>query len=551
MSGGPHFRRKRFWRRNENIEEDLLEKQSAMDRDPPVHEFNTDIGPDRLTLFTDARAPYSAEDVYRMAQDPMLNIDSLRRWAKWAYYANGTVTTAIDSLKGLHTLDYVVVGRPKRDGASRGGYHNVAEKMHNILRALRYKEVIRDAIFHDANEGMYVGYLETKRIPAEKREALTDMDVQGFGEFNSAGMNAAVIHLPVQWTKIIGRRNNCYEVAFDLRYFEGMDEVTRRRKLQGMPKQIQDGWSKYAQGNLPPGACWLRLDWRRTIVGKIKSGQSDPYGVPFAVAALDDIEYARYFINTKRGILSTVNNRIYYETFPEGKEKGTSALTKEQQEAQHNTVKSALSQRRNNTGVSFFSLAAGTKMDSLPVDVALLDEENENAIAEDVNEDIGFSAAALNGSSSGNYATATLNVEIISNNVFTWIEEIVDELNKCIGYNLIRDADYRVEFRVLPVTFVNRDRQVKYFSDLYARGKGSLLAWVAASGMNPSDYLALMDYELEEDFENRYPVHKTSFTVTGKDAPDGDVDGSHRFDISPGTAATATNNGNASPSPSD
>src|SRR5699024_6770396 len=120
--------------------------------------------------------------------------------------------------------------------------------------------------------------------------------------------------------------------------------------------------------------------------------------------------------------------------------------------------------------------------------------------------------------------------------------EIVDELNKCIGYNLIRDADYRVEFRVLPVTFVNRDRQVKYFSDLYARGKGSLLAWVAASGMNPSDYLALMDYELEEDFENRYPVHKTSFTVTGKDAPDGDVDGSHRFDISPGTAATATNN---------
>ena len=186
------------------------------------------------------------------------------------------------------------------------------------------------------------------------------------------------------------------------------------------------------------------------------------------------------------------------------------------------------------------------------MDLSLLDEENENAIKEDVNEDIGFSAAALSGRSSGNYATATLNLGIVANNVYTWIEALVEELNKCLNYNVIRDSNYRVEFKVLPITFVNREKQVKFFSDLYARGKGSLMAWVASTGFAVDDYLSLMDFELDEDFENRYPVHKTSFTVTGKDAPDGDVDKSTSTDppVNASTESTKANNANASPSPS-
>ena len=191
-------------------------------------------------------------------------------------------------------------------------------------------------------------------------------------------------------------------------------------------------------------------------------------------------------------------------------------------------------------------------MDRLPVDLSLLDEDNENAIKEDVNEDIGVAASALSGSSSGNYATATLNLEIVANNVFTWIEALVEELNKCLNYNVIKDSSYRIEFRVLPITFVNREKQVKFFSDLYARGKGSLMAWIASTGLDIDDYLSLMDFELDEDFENKYPVHKTSFTVTGKDAPDSDVDGNtgDTPPVNASTESTKANNANESPSPS-
>lgn len=522
--------------------------------DAVLHEFNTQLGVymNIVSQTSKGQAPYSTEQVVRMAQEPMQYITELRRWARWAYYSNGTVGTAIDTLTSLHSLDYIVTARPKKSGVQRKGYRTSSDRMNSVLRSMRYKEVIRDAIFHNANEGMYVGYMETRTVPVDHRMVLTDLDIQGITDINSAGINTVVISLPIEYVKIIGRRNNCYEVAFDLRYFDGMTENERKRKLSGFPRQIQDGWVKYHSGAFESGATWLRLDWKKTIVTKIKSGQNDPYGVPFAVAALDDIDYAKYFVNTKRRVLDKVNNQIYYETFPEGKDKGTSALSQKQQENQHNTVKQALTQRTNSAGIAFFSLAAGTKMDSLPVDISLLDEENENAIKEDVNEDLGISSAALSGSSTGNYATATLNMEIVANNVFTWIEAIVEELNKCLNYNVIRDGSYRIEFRILPITFVNRDKQVKFFSDLYARGKGSLIAWIASTGINADDYLSLMDYELEENFENRYPVHKTSFTVTGKDAPDDDVDQSTGdLSVNPSTESTKANNGNASPSPSD
>ena len=60
-----------------------------------------------------------------------------------------------------------------------------------------------------------------------------------------------------------------------------------------------------------------------------------------------------------------------------------------------------------------------------------------------------------------------------------------------------------------------------------------------------------MDFELDEDFENIYPVHKTSFTVTEKDATDNEVDKSNGgLESNPSTESTKANNGNASPSPS-
>lgn len=505
-----------FWKRN-----NVSEVNSAVTQDGHIHEFNTSLESAYINMLCgSSESPYTIQEIRAFTKNPMSHIAELRKMAKWAYRTNGVVSGAIDYMKSMHTLDGVIVSKSRRpNGQKPRNYRANKIKMGSTLNTIRYKQIIRDGIFKNANDGMYVAYFETAATTPDYRMALTDYEIQNITEINTLGINAMVIPLPVDYVRIIGRKNNSYVVAFDLRYFDYFTDDARKKKLAGFPKEIQEGWMKKNNGEFD--GSWLVLDNTKTIVTKIKSEISDPYGIPFSIAALDDISYAQYFIDTKRNVLDSVNNQIVYETFPEGKDKGTSALNEKQQRQQHDLIKNALaSKSRSGSSTSFFSLASGTKLDKISLDVSLLDEKNENSIVDSVNKDISVSASALDGSSTGNYSTATLNLELVAANVYSWIEDVVDELNKCINKNIIKDPSCRVEFYILPITMVNRDQMVGYMSDLYARGKGSLYAWIASTGINPDTYVALMDYELDEDFENKYPVHRTSFTVTGKDDPE-------------------------------
>ena len=75
---------------------------------------------------------------------------------------------------------------------------------------------------------------------------------------------------------------------------------------------------------------------------KIKCKDSEQWGRSAIIATLADVLYKDYFVDTKRNVLDEVNSQILYETFPEGKDKGSCALNKNQQETQHNTVKNAV-----------------------------------------------------------------------------------------------------------------------------------------------------------------------------------------------------------------
>lgn len=533
-----------FWKREDTTVFEQNTAPSAEQAD--THELNTSIQTAYLATLFNGESPYTIDAIRRYLRSPAFYIEHIRRMSDWAYYSNGVVTSAIDYMRSMHTLDSVIVSKSKaRDGTKPRNYARNKARMEATLNAIRYKQVIRDAIFKDAKDGMYIAYFETRHGAPDMKRALSDYEVANIVELNDTGINAMVIPLPLSHTKIIGRRNNVFQVAFDLKYFDGLDDEKRKRKLAGFPKEIQDGWDKYAHAQLT--GSWLPLSTDHTIVSKIKCGLDDPYGIPFPIAALDDINYAQYFIDTKRNVLDSVNNQIVYQTFPEGKEKGTSALTQKQQQSQHDLVKNALQRRqRNINNTSFFSLAAGTKLDKITLDIDILDEKNETAIKEDVNRAIGVSASALDGSSTGNYSTANLNLELVASNVYTWIEEISEELNKCINRCIINDRTCRVEFYVLPVTMVNRDKMVGYMNNLYAQGKGSLTAWIASTGFNPDNYIALMDYELEEDFENRYPVHRTSYTMAGNGnggRPENDSD-------NPASVQQKTNGANNAPKPS-
>lgn len=248
--------------------------------------------------------------------------------------------------------------------------------------------------------------------------------------------------------------------------------------------------------------------------------------------------------------MDEINNRIIYQTFPEGKEKGTSALTKNQQQSQHDAVKSAVMNKNNRGGISFFSVAAGTKINSIdPTNTDIFDDKYESNLDDKIALDMGVAASLLNGTGSGNYSSQENNLDLLSSQLFQWIEQIESELNKCISANIIKDSKNWVECKYLPITNVNKTKMVGYAKDLYLQGKGSLSLWASACGISPEIFFALLDQELEEGVENKYPVHQTSFTLSS----DSDNKGGRptsEDSTNPNTLQSKANGSNNMPKPS-
>ena len=489
---------------------------------------------------------YSDKQLEALVKDPMTHNKLLREISRILYGTNGTYTNTVDYMRAMPTLDRVVVNH----GESKKRKKRNKELMESTLRTIKDKEFIRDALWRGMIDGIAFYYLETTGMPDSMEKILNDFDVDSIIEINEIGINASIISLPTDYTEIVGRKNNSYVIAFNLDYFHKFDGETTDRKLKRFPKEIRDAYRRRTNGTGFKGGNWVILDNNHTIVHKIRSEIREKYGRPLVLAAIRDILYDDYFMATKRNVLGEINNKIIYQTFPEGQNKGTCALTKAQQEHQHETVKGAVMNKNNRGGTSFFSVAAGTKIGSLDVgNTDIFDVKNEEKLGDRIALALGFAGSALNGVGSGSYSAQQTNLELVSAELFEWIDQISSELNKCISETIIRDRKNWVECKYLPMTYVNRGTMVGYMKDLYLQGKGSLSLWASACGISPDIFFSLLDQELEEDVENRYPVHETSYTYSKADTKEA---GRPKTDNpTDRTVQSRANNGNAMPSPSD
>lgn len=515
----------------------------------PTNEFNSFSARKSYVYYGfDSLDVYKAETLAKLAKDPMSNNQLLRELSKALYSTNGTYTHTVDYMVAMPTLDKVIIPHGKNVNKKRKN----EELMESTLRMIKDKEIIRDALFKGMINGVAFYYFETSERPIDRQKLLTDYDVQAIteiNELNALGINAEIISLPVDYTRIIGIKNSSYVLAFDLDYFDLADGEPTEKKLKKYPKEIREEYKKRKNGE-SSGGNWMVLDNTKTLVHKIRSERNEPYGRPLVLAAINDILYNDYFTQTKRNVLDDINNKIVYQTFPEGKEKGTSALTKKQQEDQHTAVRSAVMTKNNRGGISFFSVAAGTKLnviDSANKDI--FDDKYETKLSDRIALGLGIAGSLLNGVGSGSYSAQMQNLELIKGQVFQWIDQITEELNKVISENIIKDNANRMEVYYLRTTYVDKDKAVEQAKDLYLQGKGSLALWVASCGIRPDAFFALLDKELEEDIENRYPLHATSYTMSKND---NDKGGRPTTDNpSDSTVVGRNNNGNDLPSPSD
>lgn len=521
------------------------DQTKAKQDDAPVNEFNS-YG-DQFTYSTfyfgmNILDIYKPEELIGLVKDPMGNNEILRHISLMLYGTSGAYTNTVDYMCALPTLDNVIVPYGKnKDKRKRN-----KELMESTLRTIRHREIIRDMLFKGMVEGVSYYYFETAKRPLSKQNTLSDIDIESILEINDIGLNAYCHALPADYTKIVGFKNNAYVLAFNLDYFdhrlENADQAVRK-----WPKEIRDAWAAKHSGKKDV-KNWVVLDNSKTIVLKIRSKREERYGRPLVLAAIRDILYKDYFTDTKRGVLDDLNNRVIYETFPESSTKGVSALTQKQQKAQHDTIKEAIFTKNSRGGTNFFSVAAGTKIDSLNTqNTEIFDEKNENNINDNVALDLGIASALLNGVGSGTYSSQALNIQLVSAEIFQWIDQITEEINKVITNNIINDKKNRVEVRYLPLTHVNKKEMVGFAKELYTQGRGSLSFWAAASGISPEIFFALLDQEIDDGVEEKYKPHATSYNTSGNNL------GGRPTTDNPtdNTVKSRANNGNALPSPSD
>lgn len=488
---------------------------------------------------------YDIDRIQEIIKEPMAFNREIRELSRTLYSCNGVVTNVIDYCVALPTLNHVIVPH----GDSRNKKQKYKQLVKDVLRIVRDKELVRDALHNVLIDGLYFAYFETKTRPLSKDTSMSDWQVNNIIEINDsqAVLNAAVIWLDPDYTRIVGIRNGSYVLAFNLEYFTLEGNEPAEEKLRRYPKEIRDAYARWRMGKAKQ---WAVLDTNKTIAVKFRAKRSEPYGRPLVLAAIDDILYDALMTQSKRNAIDETNKRIIYQTYPEGKAKGESALTTKQQEEQHATVRDAIKGVNGSRGATtFFSVAAGTKLDVLKPDVTILDDNNSTDLRKNISLSLGFAGSLLTGEGTSSFSAQENNLQLITAEIFNIIDMIVEELNKVINANIVGDSKYRVDIRYLPITFTNRKQFVEMAKDLYLQGKGSLSLWATSVGIGADAFFDMLDEELEEDVEHKYPVHQTSFTYNADSNENGrPVD---EDTTNPKTLTTRANGGNSLPSPSD
>jgi len=248
-------------------------------------------------------------------------------------------------------------------------------------------------------------------------------------------------------------------------------------------------------------------------------------------------------------VLDEINNKIIYQTFPEGKDKGTSSLTNKQQEQQHATVRQAVMNKNSRGGISFFSVAAGTKLDSIDVSTDIFDSKNESDLNDQISLDLGISSALIGAMTTGNYGASQSNLEMITAQLYTWVYEWQNELNYVINKNIIQNDKNKIEIYYFPTSFVNRKNFFEMMSKLYTDSGGSMSFLVASTGVDPDAYFSVLDEEIESGVFEKYKPHQTSWTMNGSNSDNAKKP--ETDNPTENTIKSRESGGNLNPSPSD
>jgi len=485
-------------------------------------------------------------DLKQYVKYPMIYNEILRTISEQAYGLQGIYSNICDYMIAIPILSHITTMRNKTPELKEK-----KKKFNLILKLLNHDRTTRDILRNEYIYGTYIGTLRETSANNKKLDT-GSMTVESIDRIEGLSLddNFMIQPLDLDYCKIIGFQNNISIAAFDMMYFDQFKYGGLVNEIKNFPKEFMKAYMDYKKD---ASKRWFILDYRKTIALKFKAKEDEPYGRPLGLSAFADMKASSDYNDSQYQLISELASSIYYLILPSGEKQGSCSLNSTQQkeviEAFKNAVK--VNTSGENAKISTLSLAPGTEISRLSKDSSLVKDTLSDENMKKISTSLGFASSALNAESSGgsSYANLAVNLDLVSSQVFQSVNEIAIEYTRVINELLgIKPKDY-IDIKYLPISWLNKDDMFEKAQSLYTQGKGSLKFWIATMGVNIDDYLSMMDEELEEDFENKYPVHLTSATFSGKDEKGG-APLKKEKDLSVGGKVTRNNNSNNQVKPS-
>ena len=449
-------------------------------------------------------------DLKQYVKYPMIYNEILRTISRQSYSLNGLYGQSIDRMIALPTLSYITTLRNKTPQMKDN-----KTKFNTLLKILNIDRTTRDILRHLFIDGSYVGVLRDT-TSSNKNLDTGSMTVESLDRLEGLSLddNFMIQPLDLDYCKIIGFQNNVSIAAFDMIYFDQFKYGGLLNEIKNYPRNFVKAYMDYKKD---ASKRWFILDYRKTIALKAKANEIDTWGIPFGISAFTDMKSSQDYDDSQYQLISELASSIYYIILPEGEKKGSSSLNSTQQKEVIEAFKGAV--KVNTSGnvakISTLSLAPGTEISRLSKDSSLIKDTLSDENMKKIATGLGIASSALNAeSNSANLGSLQINLDLLSAQVFQYINEIAREETRVINEHLNILPNSYIDIKFLPITWLNKKDVYDKAKDLYLTAGGSRKFYIAASGFDPEDYLSICDEEIEDGFDERYPPHITSYTAT-------------------------------------
>ena len=487
-------------------------------------------------------------DLKQYVKYPMIYNEILRTISEQAYNSQGLYSNVCDYMTAIPLLSNITTMRNKTPELKEK-----KKKFNLMLKLLNHDRSTRDILRNLFIYGTYIGILR-QTFASNKNLDTGSMTLESIDRIEGLSLddNFMIQPLDLDYCKIIGFQNNISIAAFDMMYFDQFKFGGLVNEIKNFPKDFMKAYMDYKKN---PSKRWFTLDYKKTIALKFKAKEDEPYGRPLGLSAFADMKASSDYNDSQYQLISELASSIYFMILPEGEKNGSCSLNAKQQTEVIEAFKGAV--KVNTSGekakISTLSLAPKTEIGRLSKDSSLVKDTLSDENMKKISTSLGFASSALNAESSGgsSYANLAVNLDLVSSQVFQCVNEIAIEYTRVINELLgIKPKDW-IDIEYLPISWLNKDDIFEKVEKLYTLIGGSRRYLVACAGLNVDSYFSCLDEEIEDGYEEKYPVHLSAFNSNSGDINDsGGAPPKKTKDLSPNGMVTRTTNSNNQVKPS-